>query len=106
MGTRSSFLWTKPSLLVLPPPSICHDRYVSATAFSHSGSAHQTRRQEYEKRRKKAALKRMYQRDSMGTPHCRPPLPIAARKHHSRSAQAFSIITHSVRIERLGSGWD
>merc|ERR1711939_954167 len=52
MGTRSSFLWTKPSLLVLPPPSICHDRYVSATAFSHSGSAHQTRRQEYEKRRK------------------------------------------------------
>ena len=58
------------------------------------------------KRRTKAALKRMYQRDSMGTPHCRPPLPIAARKHHSRSAQAFSIITHSVRIERLGSGWD
>ncbi len=36
--------------------------------------------------------------------HCRSPVPIAVRKHHSKPAQAFSIITHSVRIGRLGAG--
>jgi hypothetical protein len=36
----------------------------------------------------------MHEKDSMKHPHCRPPVPIAARKHHSRTAQTFSIATH------------